>query len=188
MSQSRLYKFFDMKKMPWKNGGGFSSEVAISPAGAELGRLDFDWRVSIAEIDAHGPFSPFPGYDRQLAVWKGEGISINGVEHLAMRPFQFIGEIPIEARLIQDQVKDFGVIFKRGKFTSLMTAHKLAAEESSALEFSGDECFVLCTRGELRIGEFYLNPGDVFHTSEPGAIQVKALERSDFLRVTLSQI
>ncbi|MES2963161.1 MAG: HutD family protein [Bdellovibrionota bacterium] len=189
---ARLLKPNDMKAMPWKNGGGTTLQVAISPSRAEVGLLDFDWRVSIANVDADGPFSAFPGYDRQLVVWSGPGILINGSRHEALDPFEFSGDTPIEAKLlaepIAESVKDFGVIYKRGKFTSEMTIHKLQAEKSALIDFKGGECFILCARGELRIDGLYLNPGDVFHTSEAGSFQVKALERADCALIALSNL
>ena len=55
--------------MPWKNGGGTTIEIAVSPHGAGLD--DFDWRVSMAHVASHGPFSLFPNIDRTLAVLSG---------------------------------------------------------------------------------------------------------------------
>src|ERR1043165_7532856 len=98
---SRLLKTSDMKKMPWKNGGGVTYEVAISPASADVARLDFDWRVSIAHVDRAGPFSLFPGYDRRLVVWKGQGLVVNGVSHPALQPFAFEGETAIDASPVE---------------------------------------------------------------------------------------
>jgi len=46
-----------MRRMPWKNGGGVTTEIAIAPEGATLD--NFDWRVSTAQVDAAGPFSRF---------------------------------------------------------------------------------------------------------------------------------
>ena len=50
--------------MPWKNGGGETAEIAVSPPGAALD--DFDWRLSMARVETDGPFSAFPGIDRTL--------------------------------------------------------------------------------------------------------------------------
>jgi environmental stress-induced protein Ves len=41
-----------MRRMPWKNGGGVTTEIAIAPTGATL--EDFDWRVGTAQVDAAG--------------------------------------------------------------------------------------------------------------------------------------
>ena len=59
------------RRMPWKNGGGETTEIAVFPAGAGLD--DFDWRVSMARVESSGPFSVFPGIDRTLAILEGEG-------------------------------------------------------------------------------------------------------------------
>src|SRR5690606_24981691 len=52
--------------MPWKNGGGTTLQLAISPKGASL--EDFAWRISSAQVAVDGAFSSFPGADRSLAV------------------------------------------------------------------------------------------------------------------------
>ena len=52
--------------MPWKNGGGVTSELARSPQADE-----FDWRLSVAEVATDGPFSQFPGIDRLLVLLSG---------------------------------------------------------------------------------------------------------------------
>ncbi len=59
----------DRRITPWKNGQGWTAEVAISPEGASLD--EFDWRISIAGTDHGGPFSSFPGIDRTLLILKG---------------------------------------------------------------------------------------------------------------------
>ena len=183
--RSRLIKFGDLAPSPWKNGGGITREVAISPSGAQLSKLDFDWRLSMARVDASGPFSQFPGYDRKLVVWKGPGIKINGALHAALAPFEFQGEAPIQADLASDPVHDFGVISKRGRVTCDMTTRKLAEEGETEIPHANGDIFVLCASGELRIEGFYLNPGDVYHLTGSGAVKIKALERSEIVVTTL---
>jgi len=56
----------DRVAVPWKNGGGFTREVAAYPPQSDLG--NFDWRVSLAEVRRGGPFSSFAGIDRHMAV------------------------------------------------------------------------------------------------------------------------
>ena len=60
------------RRMRWKNGGGETAEIAVSPDSAGLD--DFDWRVSMATVEAGGPFSMFAGVDRTLSILEGEGI------------------------------------------------------------------------------------------------------------------
>ena len=61
--------------MRWKNGGGETAEIAVSPPGAALDA--FDWRLSMAKVETDGPFSAFPGIDRTLAILEGEGIRLS---------------------------------------------------------------------------------------------------------------
>jgi environmental stress-induced protein Ves len=56
--------------VPWRNGGGFTLEIATWPEGASLDT--FLWRVSVATIDTPGPFSHFRGVDRSLTLIDGD--------------------------------------------------------------------------------------------------------------------
>jgi environmental stress-induced protein Ves len=58
------------KTIPWKNGLGHTTELAIN-SGGNLGK--FDWRLSIASVVNDGEFSNFSGYQRHLVLIKGEG-------------------------------------------------------------------------------------------------------------------
>jgi environmental stress-induced protein Ves len=58
---------------PWKNGGGITREVIRVPAGDG----PFRWRVSIAQIDAPGPFSNFAGYRRTMVLLRGGGVRLD---------------------------------------------------------------------------------------------------------------
>ncbi len=92
----------DYKIMPWKNGGGTTTEIAIFPERAELGA--FDWRVSIAEVSSEGPFSRFPGYDRTIMLLEGKGMILdagsNGLIELRepFQPQRFPGEWSVIGR------------------------------------------------------------------------------------------
>jgi len=58
---------FDYAQLPvsrWRNGGGETREIISYPPGA----AEFQWRATIATIDADGPFSPFPGVDRVITL------------------------------------------------------------------------------------------------------------------------
>jgi environmental stress-induced protein Ves len=57
---------------PWKNGGGITHEAIREPEGGG----PFRWRVSVAHIDASGPFSEFAGYNRKMVLLRGAGIEL----------------------------------------------------------------------------------------------------------------
>jgi environmental stress-induced protein Ves len=58
--------------VPWKNGGGITHEMIRAPATGD----PFLWRVSIAKIDASGPFSNFTGYSRKMVLLRGAGLRL----------------------------------------------------------------------------------------------------------------
>jgi environmental stress-induced protein Ves len=69
-----LIPFAGLSPVPWKNGGGSTTEIAIGPP--DSGFEDFDWRVSLATIEKDGAFSTFPGVDRTLALVEGHGMTL----------------------------------------------------------------------------------------------------------------
>lgn len=107
--------------MPWKNGGGTTTQLAISPPAA--GIEAFDWRISTAQVASDGPFSAFPGVDRSLAVVHGHGLVLTDGSGECRRigegaePFAFPGEARIEASLKGGPVTDFNVMTRRASCT-----------------------------------------------------------------------
>ena len=61
----------DCPPQPWRNGGGVTRELLAWPQAA-----DWRLRVSVADIERDGPFSPFPGVDRWFAVIEGDGVEL----------------------------------------------------------------------------------------------------------------
>jgi environmental stress-induced protein Ves len=105
----------DYRVMPWKDGGGITTEIAIAPAGASLSD-PFLWRVSSASVAGSGPFSTFPGRARLLTLLEGAGLilDIEGQGRQRLKhPGQvvaFSGDAAVHATLIQGPSVDFGVI------------------------------------------------------------------------------
>lgn len=56
----------------WKNGGGITHEAIRVPATGD----PFRWRVSVAHIDASGPFSEFAEYNRTMVLLRGAGVEL----------------------------------------------------------------------------------------------------------------
>jgi len=108
------------KRMPWKNGGGETIEIAVFPENSALG--DFDWRVSMATVATDGPFSIFDGIDRTLSILSGDGMSlaIDGAEPVlltkASAPLAFPADIPVTATLTGGTITDLNVMTRRGRF------------------------------------------------------------------------
>lgn len=105
-----------LRRTPWKNGGGVTTELAVEPPGA--GFDDCAWRLSIAEVTCDGPFSRFPGIERTLLLLDGAGmrldidgavvtVQVDGV------PCQFAGEASVHARLLDGPVRDANLMLRR---------------------------------------------------------------------------
>jgi environmental stress-induced protein Ves len=133
----------DCRVMPWKNGGGSTTEVATGPAGASLDA--FDWRVSMADVATDGPFSHFAGIDRTLAVIRGSGLLLSiGDEApvtvtIESEPIAFEGDAPTSARLVAGEITDLNVMTRRGRYSSQMTRLRRPV----ACDFGGNDIAVL---------------------------------------------
>lgn len=103
--------------MPWKNGKGFTSEIAIFPSDSSLAENNFTWRLSSAEVAENGPFSSFPGCDRYLSITEGQGLKLqfeNENRLVNQNTFlQFSGEEKVHSELISGKIKDLNLIVKR---------------------------------------------------------------------------
>lgn len=136
---------FDMERLvrtAWKNGGGTTRELVRVPEGSSM--ETFDWRASIAEISADGPFSTFVGVDRVLVLLSGDGVqlrSLDGsIDHSLTEPlvpFEFAGESRIDASLIGGASSDFNVMTRR------------ATTRSEVRVISGSQTIAKCSAGVL---------------------------------------
>ncbi|WP_377294483.1 HutD family protein [Rhizobium sp. SG2393] len=120
----RILRRADYRRMPWKNGGGLTEEIAVHPPGADMD--GFDWRLSIAHVDTDGPFSRFPGIDRSIAVLSGGGmgLSVEGGDEVALleaaAPFAFDGGSAVVSRLFAGPTVDLNIMTRRGRLTHWM--------------------------------------------------------------------
>ena len=115
---TQLIQYASLRPTPWKNGGGSTTEIIVMPPGADFDH--FDWRVSLATITQDGPFSPFPGIDRSLALVDGDGVLLDfGHERFVLSPseplIEFPGESSVEATITGGLTTDFNVMTRRGR-------------------------------------------------------------------------
>ncbi|MBB4066639.1 HutD/Ves family protein [Gellertiella hungarica] len=167
----RLIRFRDLEPTPWKNGGGVTREVARLADPEKPGA--FLWRVSIATVDAPGPFSPFPGIDRTIAVLDGDGIRLDmrgGARTLTPSdpPFAFDGEEPVHCTLPGGATTDLNVMTRRGRYRHDMT--RLAVGRDSLVRPGAGIC-LLAACGPLRLQAegtvWEMETGDTL--AEPGS-------------------
>lgn len=145
----RIIRSHEYRVMPWKNGGGETAEIAVSPEGAALDA--FEWRLSMATVAMDGPFSAFPGIDRTLAILDGEGIRlVVGTDATVTltkesQPHPFAADQPAAADLLGGPIVDLNMMSRRGHATHSMTRLSLAAPTEIALD--GAETLVFCADG-----------------------------------------
>lgn len=135
---ARVIRAEQLVKVPWKNGGGTTAEIAAFPVGSTL--ETFGWRISMADVAADGPFSSFPGIDRTLIVLDGRGIDldVNGVPFRldkTTRKLSFSGDDSTAARLVSGPIRDLNVMTRRGRF-----AHRTRFVESGVTLLRDESC------------------------------------------------
>ncbi|WP_345777557.1 HutD family protein [Dyella sp. LX-1] len=154
----------DIAVTPWKNGMGRTRELAVHPAGAALG--DFDWRVSVAEVDSAAPFSAFPGVDRQIALLEGAGFVMRFADGSAHRldepcvPFAFAGEASVDVTLIDGATRDFNLMLRRGVADGRIETWRAGTHALAGV------ALVYATRADIVTPEGRLHAGDVWHVPD----------------------
>lgn len=117
MDAARVIAAADYQRERWRNGAGWTRQVhaqaSADPAHA------WDWRLSIAEIEADAPFSVFPGVERELVLLQGEGLRLrfeDGATHTLLPPhdrLRFAGERALVGELVDGPTLDFNLMWRR---------------------------------------------------------------------------
>ncbi len=163
----------EYRAMPWKNGGGVTTEIYVSPPSGV-----FDWRVSIATVNADGPFSTFAGYERHIMTLTGEGmvLDIEGRGRFTLKPlqpFSFSGDAQVHGLLAHGAVLDFNLMVRRDFGSGILqirdckAGDRLGSEKSLHLAYvlQGD-CYTVGHQLEPN-SSFCLEKGDFFTFSAP---------------------
>lgn len=122
MDEVAVLRAAGRRAQPWKNGGGTTAEVCVHPSGS--GVEDFEWRISIAEVAAAGPFSRFPGVDRVLTVLDGEiALTFEDADSrhvLTTRsdPYCFAGDRSCHGEPLTGTVRDLNVMVRRAQWSA----------------------------------------------------------------------
>lgn len=103
---------FNAPEQRWKNGGGSTRELLAAPSGD-----DWRWRVSVAEIEADGPFSAYPGVERWIALVEGEGIELDFGGRTQRRlqghtPLRFDGARAPSCKLLSGPTTDLNLMLR----------------------------------------------------------------------------
>ena len=109
----RLVRSMDVPAQHWRNGGGLTRELLAWPDAAT-----WQVRVSVADVDADGPFSAYPGVQRWFTVLKGAGVELTvgpAVHHLERgdAPLCFAGDAPTSCRLLEGSTQDLNLMLRQ---------------------------------------------------------------------------
>lgn len=149
----RTLREANYRRMPWKNGGGETIEMMVSPADASLDT--FDWRISMAYVSVPGPFSPFPHIDRTLSVIAGHGLSLafhDGAPVSIDRqsePFRFSGDLKVDSDLIDGPIHDLNVMTRRDRCDHRVSRFSLVS--TTRLNWQGNVGIVVAIGGGIKI-------------------------------------
>ena len=112
----------DVAPQPWKNGGGVTRELLRLPLLQQAaGGAAEDWllRISVADIEADGPFSAFPGVTRWFAVLEGAGVRLSWPDGRPDRfmtssapPLRFDGADAPGCALLAGRTRDLNVMVR----------------------------------------------------------------------------
>jgi environmental stress-induced protein Ves len=139
---------------PWKNGGGLTHEAIREPEGAD----PFRWRVSVARIDASGPFSEFAGYNRKMVLLRGAGVELHFGDgtHQALRQvgefLEFDGALAAHCDLLSGPCVDLNLMVSKSDAAAVRVERFMG---SVALRASRDETvlvFPIDRRVALTVG------------------------------------
>jgi environmental stress-induced protein Ves len=165
----------DYQTMPWKNGGGSTTELAVFPPGAGID--DFVWRLSRAAVHVDGPFSHFAQIDRSLAILSGEGLVLHSDSEQrtsapvrltqASMPYQFAGELPIFAELCGGPVIDLNLMTRRDVCQHYM--QRLTAGEHHVSATEAQQILLYCAAGTAKIR---MSDGDAAELTQTGDLLI----------------
>jgi environmental stress-induced protein Ves len=146
------------RRVRWRNGAGWTTELAARPDGGE-----FDWRISVAEIEGDCEFSRFPGVDRGIVVIAGAGftLDVDGAPPVVLRaggpPHAFAGDVAARCTVAGGPSRAFNVMTRRGRL-----AHGLSicSEGQALARPAGAGWAVYAISGAARVGGRALAAGE----------------------------
>jgi environmental stress-induced protein Ves len=136
---------------PWKNGGGITHEAMRVPASGD----PFRWRVSVAHIDASGPFSEFAEYNRKMVLLRGAGIELRfpGGVHKTLRQVgelvEFDGALATHCELLKGPCVDLNLMVAKSDSVAVRVERFIeslavsASRNETMLVFAIDRRFTL---------------------------------------------
>jgi hypothetical protein len=184
----RIIRQSEFIALPWKNGGGITHEaIRVPPTGDS-----FRWRVSLARIDASGPFSDFAAYHRFMVLLKGAGVRLTfpslegGGQRRELRAagewLQFDGGLATHCDLVDGPCVDFNLMVSKDMPDTAVRVAVLReplraslASGESMLAFPIDTRVECCSGGRSEL----LDPWDLAVVSGRDARDVRISAAND---------
>ncbi len=134
----------------WKNGLGQTEEICRDS------EEPYRWRVSLATLEASGPFSQFPNYDRSLVHLGTAPIHFKHGEKRKIvppfTPYSFRGEDETSVEVNAPGL-DFGLIVKRQAARGSIYTSRALEKEELQFPLPAQEHFLFCCTGSLEVFE-----------------------------------
>jgi environmental stress-induced protein Ves len=166
---------------PWKNGGGVTHEALRMPAEGD----SFEWRVSVAHIEASGPFSDFTGYERNMVLLKGEGFKLgfpDGSEHSLKRVgelVRFDGALALDCSLLDGPCVDLNLMVAKAQAATAEVEWLAGTKERCARAAPGESTLIFGIEAALAVTieakTLVLEPWDLGCLAN-GSAQVRLLD------------
>ena len=140
-------------RVPWRNGGSITAEIAVAPKGATVAG-GFDWRLSCAEVSVSGPFSEFAGYDRTLVQLNGTPMRlVSGDKTIRLQlgqPHTFAGE-DAPYGVVNEPVRDFNCIVRRGRYSAHIESLQLDPRSKSERQLTAPVVAIFVAEGSVKV-------------------------------------
>ena len=180
----RVLPAHEYRRERWRNGLGWTREILRQPD-----REDWDWRLSIAEIQGDTDFSRFPGVERILVLLHGEGLRLQfdaaeaspaaqtHTETVEIEPphgrRRFAGERGVHAQPSGDAVHVFNLMWRRDRVIAELWHRPLVGSMVLFVE-PGDTWVVFLIGGRASLGDgaghsVHLAAQDTALATAPGA-------------------
>ncbi|WP_326728173.1 HutD family protein [Streptomyces phaeochromogenes] len=194
-------RWSEYRSMPWKNGGGVTREVASGAVQTPLASAEiadgFDWRVSVADVDAGGPFSAFPGINRMITLVEGEGmvLTVDGTPHPVgpLSPFAFSGDVATDCRLEAGAVRNMNVMTRRGRAAAQVRIITVASAQGAEMACAaGETLLVMAVTEGIAVGgpdgqETTLGRLDCVRHESPAALTLRGDGAVADIRITTAR-
>lgn len=180
----QVLRFAHASTSRWRNNGGVTHEIARRPNRDDTNA--FDWRISVADVTAPGPFSGFPGIDRALIFCEGHemSVTVDGVTHDLNRwtPLFFSGDADASGAIPRGATRDLNIMTKRSLVRAAVQVDEIAGSHAVVAPERTDLVVVVVEGSIEMAADEAGEPGDLsgydaFSVSGPETVVVEGSAR-----------